>query len=334
MFHNPWCKYFSTDGKWFGQDRPRGVAVAVSWPHMRHCPPMSGERLSTYASVRLAPSFAMESTMRNLRLACLAWFSPLLIPLFAIGTNNCLAQMAPGQGAGQQNQAQTGPPVIVAAPGATVAAPAPAGAASSPGLIVAAKGSTVVVQSPAAPSTKPSTPKPNNFSTPADTSTITTLGYYAANKDANGNSVTKPYPVLARAGAIDALGSIGGIDQTTIDAIVKGLSSVLDMEFINNNLSYKDASGPGSSEFLCYHVVLAIGNLGWGGRAAIPQIMLLRGQNVLLDAAIDHTISAVQLATPPPATAASKNTTGTGTGSRHPHADEPRPMIAMTRNVQ
>jgi hypothetical protein len=171
------------------------------------------------------------------------------------------------------------------------------------GLIVAAPGSTVVVQQvqPSAnPSAKTATNKPNSFSqSKADSSTITTLVQYATNKDKD-QKPTKPYAVLARAGAIDSLGLIGGEDQVTIDAIVKGLVAVLEMEFITKG-EYTDTSG--TSEFLCFHAVQAIGNLGWGGRAAIPQIQLLKGQNVILDGAIDHAISAMQTAPPPKAPA-------------------------------
>jgi hypothetical protein len=248
--------------------------------------------------------------MRPLGLA--AFMAPVVWLNFAC-TMSCFAQggqpadkagQKGGQGdpQGQQGQpSQPGGP-IVAGPGSTVVVPAqPNASANNSGLIVAAPGSTVVVQQAqsASPSTKaPTTNKPNTFLLKTDSSTVSTLVKYATNKDSD---------VRVRAGAINALGTIGGGDQDTIDQIVKGLTAVLDMEFITNG-KYTDGKGAGSSEFLCFQAVSAIGNLGWGGRTAIPQIQLLRGQNVILDGAIDHAISAMQNGPPAPQ-AASNSTT-------------------------
>ncbi len=242
--------------------------------------------------------------MRNLRQASLMILCGSLVSLLPYCTDGSDAQdkapaskkpaaekkaetEAPAKPKQKAEQQATGP--IVAAPGATVVAPAADGASS--GLIVAAPGSTVVVQQvPPAPPGKKSGggSKPKTFSSSTDASIITTLVNYATKKS---------YKSLPRAGAIDALGNIGGADQSTTESIARGLVAVLDMEFQNGTFTNV------SSEFLCFHAVQAIGKLGWGARAAIPHLQLLRGQNVILDSAIDNAISAMQNA-PPPQTAA------------------------------
>ncbi len=212
---------------------------------------------------------------------------------------------------GQQNQASPTSGTVVAAPGSTVVVQPsqPSTSANSGGLIVAAPGSTVVVQ--ASPSSaansgqKASTTNKLNTFSSKDTSTVTALVTVAT---------TNTYKPLVRAGAIDALGTIGASDQTTGDQIAKGLSDVLDMEFVKT-MAYADTNGIGSSEFLCLHTVQAIGNLGWYGKCAIPKMQLLRGQNVILDGAIDHAVSAMQNAPAPAAPANNPNNMNTGGGT-------------------
>ena len=227
----------------------------------------------------------------DLRVAGKTLFVALLLLPSAVYTNRCFAQGTTTSPSGQQNsqnpqgqqqnQTTQTAPYIVAAPGATVSTPAPS-SSGNPGLVVAAPGSTVVVQSAAAQSQKSTTTnKPNSFSLKTDSSTVSYLGQYA---------VDSCRRVQARGGAIDALGQIGGADQATDDQIACILAEVLNMEFIAGN-KFKDAN---TSEFLCFHAVVAAENLGWGGRAVIPQLQLLRGQSVLLDAAIDHAVSAMQ----------------------------------------
>lgn len=256
----------------------------------------------------------LEPTMMSFRLAGLSAVALLLVllPMFA---NVCWAQTTPGgntqnptqgsdktqqQGQTQQNQTTPASPPIVAGQGATVVVPGPSSTSGSNGLIVAAPGSTVVVQQapPAAQAKTPTASKPNQFSSKSDANIITMLSKYAANKDQN--DVDQNYGVLVRAGAIDALGNIGGTDQTTNNLIVDGLTAVLDREFINNNMKFKNTNG--SSQFLCFHAVQALGNLGWGGRAGIFKMQLLRGQDAILDSAIDNAISAMQSAAPPQTT--------------------------------
>jgi hypothetical protein len=51
-----------------------------------------------------------------------------------------------------------------------------------------------------------------------------------------------------------------------------------------------------NSRLICLHVVQAIDSLGWGARSVLPQIQLLRGQDAMLDAAIDKAVADMQKA--------------------------------------
>jgi hypothetical protein len=168
--------------------------------------------------------------------------------------------------------------------------------------------------------------KPNSFDVKSDSSTIDQLVRVATNKDENlGNA---NYKTLARAGAIDALGQIGGVDQKTTDRIAKGLQQVLEMEY-TTSFKYADGTaGGGASEFLCFHAVQAIGSLGWDGRGAIPTMQLLRGQNRILDAAIDHAIDSMQ--NPMPTSTSPMTTPMTTTPMTPPMTTTPMTTTPMT----
>jgi len=183
------------------------------------------------------------------------------------------------------------PGTVVASPGSTVVVqppPAPAkddkaGTATSttttPGLIVAAPGSTVVVANPpAAPAAKKDPTPPNTFAAADKLNIIQDLLHTAKNRKV---------PALARAGAIDALGSIGGNSDVAYH-IASGLSEVLDVEF--SGTTFEKPEG----KFICYYTVKALGQLGWGGKTALSKMQLLRGQDVILDAAIDHAVYAIR----------------------------------------
>jgi hypothetical protein len=218
--------------------------------------------------------------MGDLRLVGRAVSSLLLIALFAFCTDRGMAQM--GQQAPAQQQPAGG--TVVASPGSTVVTQ-PAQSGSLGGLIVAAPGSTVVAQMPApSAGTKSATKTPTNtFSSTDKLNVVNRLLTCALDKDDNYKN-----RVLARAGAIDALGYVSG-DKTVMDEIVKGLSDVLDREYITGGKYRNDAS-----EFICFHVVQALGSMGWGAKASISQLQLLRGQNVILDAAIDKAVSDIK----------------------------------------
>jgi hypothetical protein len=187
---------------------------------------------------------------------------------------------------------------VIAAPGSIVVTP-PAGAASASGLIVAAPGATVVVQqlpAAAATPTKPtSLAKPNSFSKD-DVNTVNRL-VTLATQTKKDRPCDPEYSVQVRAGAIDALGAFGGTDDGILQIILAGLKAVLKMEFLDHNMVFRDATG--ASEFLCYHVVQALEKLGWGARGAIPELQMLRGNDVILDAAIDRALGAIQSAAVP-----------------------------------
>jgi hypothetical protein len=207
---------------------------------------------------------------------------------------------APGSGqdskGGAQNQATQPAGPIVAGPGSTVVAPA--SNAGNSGLIVAAPGSTVVVQQaqPATKAAKADTGgKTNSFSSSkGDAATINSLGSYA--KD------TSAVNFLGRAGAIDALGILGaGSDDATANEIAKHLGDVLKNEFISPPPVAEGVPAPPplkyrnfNSELLCFHVVQAAGSIGWGARSILPQMQLLRGNNPILDTAIDRAVTAMQ----------------------------------------
>jgi hypothetical protein len=184
---------------------------------------------------------------------------------------------------------------------------APAPNPGNSGLIVAAPGSTVVVQQaqaasqPAKPST---TSKTNFFASKNDAATIIRLGNVAANRDSTNS--------LGRAGAIDALGLLGaGADEATLNAITERLRAVINVEFLESKKG-KYTYGSDYSEFLCFHVVQAAGNLGWGARSILPDMQLLRGNNPILDTAIDRAVSAMQTS-PAPQTTGTKTDQGSGT---------------------
>jgi hypothetical protein len=220
--------------------------------------------------------------------------------------------MAPGQV--QQNQQNPTTPSVVAAPGSTVVVQ-PAQPGTNPangGLIVAAPGSTVVVQptQPAQTAAKTNPTTANTFSSQDQLSVVYTLVQRAKGiappvkkgtpeLPAKGPTAKEPtakkLPVLVRAGAIDALGLIGG-DTTVIEAIVRGLTQVLDQEYPIDKMDWDDEN----SEFICYHVVQALGKLGWGAKSSLAHLQLLRGQNVILDAAIDNAVNAIKTGPKPP----------------------------------
>jgi len=265
--------------------------------------------------------------MCNRRRLAFAGLLALLISLYAGNCDPCTAQATDpsanqdgsqtpdgntkNPSTGKQNQGgaqnQTNQPLgpIVAGPGSTVVAPVPNAANS--GLIVAAPGSTVVVQQvqPANQAQKSkSDSKTNSLASKNDQSTIDRLGAYA-----NCKTTTNYF---GRAGAIDALGLLGsGADQDTITAIAKHLNDVLAMEF---TIGANGALTPTTdfSEFICFHVVQAVGNLGWGARCALPQLQMLRGRNPILDAAIDHAVTAMQNS---PAPQSSKSNTNNANGA-------------------
>ncbi|HEV3386640.1 MAG TPA: hypothetical protein VG097_17625 [Gemmata sp.] len=196
---------------------------------------------------------------------------------------------------GASSLAQTGtqtPGTVVASPGSTVVVqpsqPADkddkkATTTHTPGLIVAAPGSTVVVANPPpAPVAKKAATPPNTFSA-QESSVVQDLL-----KTAKNTKLT----TLARTGAIDALGSIGG-DATIAYDIAKGLGEVLDQEFITN-MTFST-----NGEFICYHTVKALGQLGWGGKATLSKLQQLRGQSVILDTAIDYSVNAIKTGAKP-----------------------------------
>jgi hypothetical protein len=172
-------------------------------------------------------------------------------------------------------------------------------------------------------SPSPSTTSTKNSLTPDDQSIINQLGGYARNLNPQDLTPLKSNNVLMRAGAIDALGTLGaGADQATISAIVTQLDGVFSDEFIAPTggkppMQFKDVP---TSQFLCFRVVQALSNLGWGARGEIPKMQLLRGQNGILDTAIDQAISAMQNSPPPPSPSPSA---GTQTGTTTPQTMTP-----------
>jgi hypothetical protein len=141
--------------------------------------------------------------------------------------------------------------------------------------------------------------QPNTFTSKDAADVVKRLVYVATDQQLNGSKVgDRKRPVLVRVGAIDSLGQIGG-DQTVSKDIVDGLRQVLTMEF-DDDKGFLDPSGTGSSEFVCLHVVQAVGNLGWSARAALPQIQIMRGRNPILDTAITDAVTAMQTSQPPP----------------------------------
>jgi hypothetical protein len=152
---------------------------------------------------------------------------------------------------------------------------------TTPGLIVAAPGSTVVVSNPPpAPAAKKDATPPNTFTAEDKLSIVHELV-----ERAKDQSLT----ALARVGAIDALGSIGG-DATVAYDIARGLGQVIDKEFDVAGAAFNKTN----SEFICYHTVKALGLLGWGAKPTLSKLQLLRGQNVILDSAIDHAVNAIR----------------------------------------
>jgi hypothetical protein len=273
--------------------------------------------------------------MYNARRIALALSLATFIILCAADPDRCAAQTdapatpggtptSPGgqkdTTAGQQGQQPStqSASTIVASPGSTVVAPVPA--SGSNGLIVAAPGSTVVVQQQAQSASQSqktsSAGKTNSFSsTKGDQATIDYLGAYA--KDPSVSN-------LKRAGAIDALGILGaGADDATANAIAIHLGDVLKNEYISppptalkpspKPLKYRDDN----SEFLCFHVVQAAGNIGWGARSILPKMQLLRGENPILDTAIDRAVTAMQNS-PAPQTNTSNPVQGSGTPNPAP----------------
>jgi hypothetical protein len=57
----------------------------------------------------------------------------------------------------------------------------------------------------------------------------------------------------------------------------------------------------GDSDFILFHVVQALGQLGWSARKTIADLQTIRGRDPLLDKAIDAAITTMQNAPAPQA---------------------------------
>jgi len=234
--------------------------------------------------------------------------------------------------------AQENPALNRSNSGANSTANAPAPVAGVPGLIFFGRDSQVympLVQSSSQPMSQPtkssSAAKTNNTLS-AEDSSIQEFGKYA-----NDQSLS----FSQRAGAIDALGILGGgVDDATGQSIVKELEKVLKTEFISADPA--DTAAPAlpagakatppiasqkkealtyrnqNSESLCFHVVQAAAKVGWGARRILPEMQLLRGTNTILDSEIDRALSAMQTSPPASQTASTNSSQGSGAKNAAP----------------